>query len=96
MKCRVRVRTGGKTHVHHQDARPGRPSMAFALPAAESRAETAPEPSSTATENSTRTNLEATTEASSEPRKADPRLVADRVYDIMKQEIIIARIRGGK
>jgi len=67
--------------------------MHFALPEPEPRAEAIqPEPAQTVTEHA---HGAAETETETDVKKADPRLVADRVYDLMKQEIVLTRQRGG-
>jgi len=65
--------------------------MAFAQPEPAPRGETAPEPSQTATEPSEE-GTERQIKAS--PGKADPRAVADRVYDLMKEELSLGRLRS--
>jgi len=94
LRCRVTVKTRGQeAPVTHQPAGPQRPSMHFALPEPEPRAEAIqPEPAQTVTEHA---QGAAETEPETDVKKADPRLVADRVYDLMKQEIVLTRQRGG-
>lgn len=74
---------------------PPRPEMTFALPAPEPPGEGGLEPSQSATE---RGGGAAAGEAAPQPpagaRQADARAVADRVYDLMKQEIVLGRQRG--
>ena len=73
----------------HQAAAPPKPAFAFALPLTGGMGGIRPVPAQTATEES------GTSEAKSAPDKADARAVADRVYDLLKQEIAAGRLRGG-
>jgi len=88
--CQVTVRKKRQSDTLHHGAQPGRPSMAFAQPEPAPRGETGPEPSQTATEPSEGTGRQ----AKASPGKADPRAVADRVYDLMKEELSLGRLRG--
>lgn len=94
LRCRVTVKTSGRDApaAHHPDG-PQRPSMHFALPEPAPRAEAAPaEPAQAVT---TQPQAAAQKEPEPDVRKADPRVVADRVYDLMRQEIALSRERGG-
>lgn len=73
----------------HQDAHVPRPSMAFAIPSPAARAETMPEPSQTATDQ------QEAGKGGPQARGADARAVAERVYDLMRDEIRLARERAG-
>ncbi len=93
LRCRVMVKTGGRdAPVAHHSEGPKRPSLHFALPEPEPRAEAVPpEPA-----NPVREEPQAVTPGpEQEVRKADPRAVADRVYELMRQEIALSRQRGG-
>jgi len=89
--CRVTVRKGRKTDTLHRGGQPQQPSMAFVHPAPESRAETAPEPSQTATEPSEEGTDR---QRKAAPGAADVRAVTDRVYDLMKEELSLGRLRN--
>jgi hypothetical protein len=65
--------------------------MAFVEQEPAPRAETAPEPSQTATEPSEEGTGQ---QVKASPGKADPRAVADRVYDLMREEISLGRLRS--
>ena len=94
LRCRVTVKTGGRDApaAHHPDG-PQRPSMHFALPEPTPRTEAAPaEPAQAVT---AQPQAAAQKEPEPDVRKADPRAVADRVYDLMRQEIALSRERGG-
>lgn len=94
LRCRVTVRTGRRAGpiAHHPEG-PARPSMHFVLPEPTPRGEAVhPEPSQTVTEHPKAADAPAPVR---DVKKADPKAVADRVYDLMKQEIIDARRRGG-
>ncbi len=70
-----------------------RPTMAFAMAPAEVRAgQGSPQPSETAT--GLAPDLEGGQTA--DPRAADPGLIANRVYDLMKAEVRLAISRGDK
>lgn len=93
LNCRVKVKTGGGGPSLHKEEKSERPVMSFVMPAVEANPQSGPEPSQTATENRDEVAGHKTGAA---PRKADPRAVSDRVYDLMKQEIYLAQLRGGK
>ena len=61
--------------------------MAFAPAPGLAKSGGAPEPSQTATEGRDAN----TTAPTPSPRRADPRAVADRVYELMKQELAHVR-----
>lgn len=93
LRCRVTVKTGGRDApaAHHPEG-PKRPSLHFALPEPEPRAEaTPPEPAHPVKQEP----QAAAPQSEPEVRKADPRAVADRVYELMRQEIALSRQRGG-
>jgi hypothetical protein len=78
-----------------QDEKHARPEMAFALPAPQPGGEGGPEPSQTATENGGGAEAgEIGPKPAPAPQQADARAVADRVYELMKQEVVLARLRG--
>lgn len=76
------------------DARsaPAQPSLRFAQPAPASSGGDIETPSQTATEGKVGTGSNAPINAKS----ADPGKVAERVYDLMKEDLRIGRIRRGK
>lgn len=73
-----------------------RPTMLFALPNAPVVMETGGEPSRTAKgerqQNEGRTEKDAPPAA--QPTRADAKTVADRVYDLMREEIRLSKLRG--
>ena len=92
LRCRVTVRTGGKGKSLQQSAaKPVKPDMAFAMPTPEPSGDTSPAPAQTATQERGQT---ATPQPQASPTRADPQAVADRVYELMQQEIKNARQRG--
>ncbi|MGI4788790.1 MAG: hypothetical protein ACRYFS_08065 [Janthinobacterium lividum] len=97
LRCRVTVKSKGHdAPVTHHPSGPSQPSLKFALAAPAPRAEASqPEPIQAVQTAAGKPGEAKTTEAASEAKKADPRVVADRVYDLMKQEITLARQRGG-
>ena len=94
LRCLVTVKTGGRdAPVAHHPEGPKRPSLHFALPEPLPRAEAAPpEPARVVP---TQSQEVVAPEPEQEVRKADPRAVADRVYELMRQEIALSRQRGG-
>ena len=78
-------RTGGALH---QASGPPRPALAFALPTARTGGESGMVPAQTATQESGEPAAKAA------PAQADARAVTDRVYALMKQEIVLGRERG--
>ena len=94
LRCRVTVRTGRRAEpVAHHPEGPARPELHYALPAPAPRGEAGqPEPAQTVTEYPRAAEDPA---PAPDVKQADPRAVADRVYDLMRQEITDARLRGG-
>lgn len=88
LRCRVTVKTGRKGPLLHATARPAKPAMTFAAKSAEP-----------ALEGQAVTGGRAEPSAPDKPavsaRQADVRAVTDRVYELMQQEIAMARLRGG-
>lgn len=89
--ARVRVRKGRQGNLLQQSEGPARPGMAFARPTPELSAEAGSVPSQTASESHI---SEERQEATATPRRADARAVADRVYELMKEELRLSRLRG--
>ncbi|HEX5322521.1 MAG TPA: DUF4157 domain-containing protein [Capsulimonadaceae bacterium] len=90
----IEAKKGPRKHedILHSDARAPKPSMTFAMPAPSPRAESMPEPSQTATqehEAGGKGGKQATPS-----RGADATAVANRVYDLMREEIRLTRQRG--
>ena len=75
----------------HEPAQPERPSMEYALPITEHSAHGEPDPNQTATLG----KGSASNRGPISARDADPHKVADRVYELMKREIILGKQRGG-
>ncbi len=91
LNCKVSVRTKGAKPMLHSESRPERPALAYAMPMPKPQAESEPAPVQTATEER---GAAAHTKPVLSPRNVDAKLVADRVYDLMRQEIAIGRQRG--
>jgi hypothetical protein len=85
--------TGIANRLLHQGEEAERPSMAFVLPPPRGGGAEGPEPSQTATEagGATASGRKMPPQA----KNVDARAVADRVYELMKQELVLARLRGG-
>jgi len=92
LRCRIRVKTRTQRSPAHADSRPEAPGQEFALPLVMAEHETAPTPGEVATEDA---GPESAKKAFS-PKDADPTKVADRVYDLMKQEILLGKHRRGR
>lgn len=91
LQATIRVKTGMKGDLLQPEERQHRPSLAFAHPQQASAGQTAPPPSQTATEEKSAGEKHESTAA---PRSADARAVADRVYDLMKDEVRVMRQRN--
>lgn len=93
LHCRVMVKTGGKSRpILAKDEKRPTPSLAFAMPSARPRTEGAgQEPAASAIEEK---GAAAGRKPRIDPRRVDPKLVADRVYDLMMKELHLARERG--
>jgi len=89
--CRVNVRTKTPYGVLHQDVKPPRPTLAYARVTVAPPMETGPAPSETATQP---TDAARQRKRRIAPGMADARAVAERVYDIMKEEARLTRLRG--
>lgn len=87
----VRLKSTHRESPQHHGERPARPSMPFAMPIAAQTSESGPVPNKTATEGKGAASGRGPISA----RNVDPHKVADRVYDLMKQEIVLGRMRGG-
>ena len=91
LTCRVKVKKGGRSEMLHRVEAPARPTLTFVQPAPAGSAETAPEPTQTATQRQG-TGERQTLKIS--PRRVDVHAVADRVYDLMKEEMRLLRQRS--
>lgn len=93
LHCRVTVKTGGKMRpIMAKDEKRPTPSLAFAMPAARPRTEgDMKEPAASAIEEK---GAAAGRKPRVDPRRVDPKLVADRVYDLMMKELLLSRERG--
>jgi len=89
--CRVTVKGKRQADALQRSEQPQRPSLTFLQPEPPAQAETPPVPSQMATQQS-----EHGTEQGRKPSPgdADPRAVADRVYELMKEELSMGRLRG--
>ncbi|MDQ2688282.1 MAG: hypothetical protein M3Y28_10485 [Armatimonadota bacterium] len=96
LTCRVSVTTGRKKSVLHGSTAPPKPTMHFALPSVEPHSE-APQPSpgrSIVGESSHGAGSGHGQNSAAPVRTADVRAVSDRVYELMTQEIALAKRRG--
>ena len=91
LKTTVNVKTKRRESPLQKAPRPAQPSMEYAMPITDSVAEGGPDPNKTATQGkgpaSKRIPISAKT--------ADPNKVADRVFELMKREIMMNKYRGG-
>ena len=90
LHCLVRVRSGTRDVALHRDERPPRPALEFAMPVAGTAAESLPLPSESASEERGPAAGKAAVSAS----QTDPGQVADRVYELIKQEVRLGLQRG--
>jgi hypothetical protein len=91
LKATIRVKNSRQESSLHQPAKPARPSLEYALPVGEELAHGEPDPNKTATEGKGAASGRSPISA----KNADPKMVADRVYELMKREILLGRDRGG-
>ena len=92
LRCRVTVQGEDAKPLLHRDARPAKPAMSFTLVKPLTRNSNMQEPAETATEER---GAAAGNDASPSLRQVDTKEVADRVYELMQREIMLARERGG-
>jgi hypothetical protein len=90
LRCSIVLRAREESSPEHAASGPDRPTLEYAVPASQQATQAGPTPDETATERASR-NDEETTPAT---RQADPRLVTDRVYEMMREELRTARMRG--
>lgn len=88
LRCRVNVTGKRPKSTLNQNVDKDKPSMTFALPLIQARAEQPFEPMETSSSTS---NVDEQVEQAA---AVDPRQVADRVYELMKREIQLGRLRG--
>jgi len=69
--------------------------MAFALPQSSETGEQSGGKTATEAREQDMIAQEATRHIAAKGRRADPRMVADRVYDLMREEARLTRSRGG-
>jgi hypothetical protein len=95
LHCRVVVRgkTKRESPLGAAEESP-RPNLLYAMPNAPVSQETAPLPSRTA-EGQREQAEEQDRAPVARPRRADPKAVTDRVYELLKEDIRQQRLRGG-
>lgn len=91
LKSNVNVKSTQRQSNLHEPAQPNRPSMEYAMPITEHSVHGEPDPNQTATQGKGAASNRGPISA----RDADPHKVADRVYELMKREIILGKHRGG-
>src|ERR1044072_2170090 len=91
LKATVRVKNSRQESALHQPARPARASLEYVLPIADEMEEGQPDPNKTATEGKGAASKRSPISA----KNVDPKMVADRVYELMRKEIVTLRERGG-
>ncbi len=89
--CNVTVKSTAKKSPLHKDAKSKHPDLKFREAGSHQSGEGSPPPSETATEGKGPASGNAPVSASG----ADPHRVADKVYDLMKQEVRLGRMRSG-
>lgn len=88
--CTVRVRSDSNPNVGHRTPAPERPSLHFAMPMGDAPSQTGPTSAETATEGR---NVDED-RPPAHPTAVDPKRVADRVYELLKEELYALRLRG--
>ncbi|MFI5385012.1 MAG: hypothetical protein ACHQ50_02730 [Fimbriimonadales bacterium] len=91
LRTTVRVKVNRRESSLHAPPQPERPSMEFAMPITEQVLQGDPNPGKTATQGKGAASGRGPVSA----KNADPKKVADRVYELMKREIILGKMRGG-
>jgi hypothetical protein len=98
LTCRVSVKTGRKKAILHSSPAPPQPTMHFALPPVQPHSEVGqPSPGQSVAGEGSRGigSSSGHEQGSAAPaRTADVRAVSDRVYELMTQEIALAKQRG--
>lgn len=91
LRCRFTLRTGSRATDRHVAEGAARPQMQYSMPASPNTSEGGLPPSESASgqQSATGANRPVTTQ------RADPKKVADRVYELMKEEARVARMRRG-
>jgi len=92
LNCRVTIRRTGKRAKLHQDEAPSQPSLSFAMPVMPQRVEGEPSPD----EMHSGAQEEAYNPHARQQTPVTARGVADRVYELMTQEIKQAQQRSGR
>jgi hypothetical protein len=92
LRTTVKVKSQQRGSPLHQSARAERPSMDYAMPIAEATIQGEPDPNKTATLGKGAASNRKPISA----KNADPKKVADRVYELLKSEIVLGQDRGGR
>ena len=97
LRVRVTLSTTDKsTPLLFGDENPTRPALLFTLPNAEPTSQTPINLGKTATEETQEKLPSGARQPDARAREADPRLVADRVYEMMFDEVRLTRWRRGE
>lgn len=91
LRCRFTVQVGGRSHRRHAAEGSARPQLDYSLPASPHTPEGDLPPSESASEQTGPAGANSPVSS----RRADPRKVADRVYELMKEEARISKMRTG-
>lgn len=91
LRVTVKVKSKRRESPMHEPARPERPSLEYAMPITDQVAHGDPDPNKTATLGKGAASGRSPISA----RNADASKVANRVYELMKREIILGKYRGG-
>ena len=89
--CTVTIQTGEKKSPLNKDAKAPRPDLQFRTPPARQPGQAGPVGADSATESKGAAAGKETVSAAG----VDPSRVADRVYEIMKAEVRLDRLRNG-
>ena len=87
--CNITVKTGKEQSPLGKDGQSKKPSMHFASAPSRGSVEGGPVPSDTATQGKSQGD------ETPSALRVDPHKVAEKVYDLMKQEVVLGRMRRG-
>lgn len=92
LSCHIRIVDGNKESISHKEATPSKPELVHLTTAEEPRQGGQVEPSRSATEE----RNPATGRKPVSAKNADPKVIADKVYDLMMRDARAGRLREGR
>lgn len=94
LECNVTIRTGQRRDITQGPQGPENPSMAYAMPFGGLGGESSAPPGEMALGDNAASSGQS--QQSTSASAADPRAVAERVYDLMKDEVRLEKLRSGR